>query len=126
MKKLLLITFLLFFSFTFAQQSEKNNVDPSKNMPQITLLSVSAYPNPFISDTNINFRSVKAQTIVFSVKNLLGTTVYEEQINAASGNNTVAFNRNNLTKGMYIYSLQTDVEIVSKRLIIKWVWNSRS
>ena len=126
MKKLLLITFLLFFSFTFAQQSEKNNVDPSKNIPQVTLLSVSAYPNPFISDTNINFRSVKAQTIVFSVKNLLGTTVYEEQIDASSGNNTIAFNRNNLTKGMYIYSLQTDVEIVSKRLVIKWVWNSRS
>jgi hypothetical protein len=26
---------------------------------------------------------------------------------------------------MYIYSLQTDVEIVSKRLVIKWAWNSR-
>jgi len=119
MKKLLLITFLLFFSFTFAQQSEKNNVDPDKNMPQVTLLSVSAYPNPFISDTNINFKSVKTQTVVFSVKNLLGTTVYEERFEAASGNNTLAFNRNNLAKGMYIYSLQTDVEIVSKRLIIK-------
>jgi hypothetical protein len=94
-------------------------VDSSKNIPQITLLSVSAYPNPFISDTSINFRSVKSQTILFSVKNLLGTTVYEEQVNAVSGNNTIAFSRNNLTKGMYIYSLQTDVEIVSKRLIIK-------
>lgn len=126
MKKLLLITFLLFFSFSFAQQSEKNNVDASKNIPQVTLLSVSAYPNPFISDTSINFRSVKSQSIVFTVKNLLGTTVYEAQIEANSGNNTIAFNRNNLTKGMYIYSLQTDVEIVSKRLVIKWVWNSRS
>jgi hypothetical protein len=119
MKKLLLITFLLFFSFTFAQQSEKNNVDSDKNMPQVTLLSVSAYPNPFISDTSINFRSVKSQSIMFTVKNLLGTTVYEERFEAASGNNTLAFNRNNLTKGMYIYSLQTDVEIVSKRLVIK-------
>lgn len=94
-------------------------MDSSKNIPQITLLSVSAYPNPFISDTNINFKSAKLQTIVFSVKNLLGTTVYEEQFEASLGNNTIAFNRNNLTKGMYIYSLQTDVEIVSKRLIIK-------
>lgn len=117
MKKLLLITFLLFFSFSFAQQSEKNNV--GQNIPQVTLFSVSAYPNPFISDTNINFKSVKAQIIVFTVKNLLGTTVYEEQINASIGNNTIAFNRNSLTKGMYIYSLQTDVEIVSKRLVIK-------
>ena len=56
---------------------------------------------------------------MFTVKNLLGTTVYEEQIDANLGNNTIAFNRNSLTKGMYIYSLQTDVEIVSKRLIIK-------
>ncbi len=117
MKKLLLITFLLFFSFTFGQQSEKNNV--VQNIPQVTILSVSAYPNPFISDTNINFRSVKAQTIMFTVKNLLGTTVYEEQINASLGNNTITFNRNSLTKGMYIYSLQSDVEIISKRLIIK-------
>lgn len=119
MKKLLLITFLLFFSYTFAQQSEKSNADPSKNIPQLTLLSVSAYPNPFITDTNISFKSVKAQNIVFTVKNLLGTTVYEEQFEAASGNNTIPFNRNNFSKGMYIYSLQTDVEIVSKRLVIK-------
>ncbi|PKP14246.1 MAG: hypothetical protein CVU08_01220 [Bacteroidetes bacterium HGW-Bacteroidetes-3] len=119
MKKLLFITFLMFFSFSFAQQSEKNNGDLNNNIPQATLLSVSAYPNPFISDTSINFRSSKSQTVAFTVKNLLGTTVYEEQINATVGYNAIAFNRNSLSKGMYIYSLQTDVEIVSKRLIIK-------
>ncbi|MDD3723745.1 MAG: T9SS type A sorting domain-containing protein [Lutibacter sp.] len=119
MKKLLLITLLLFFSYSYAQQSEKNNGDATNNIPQVTLLSVSAYPNPFVSDTRINFKSTKAQTIVFTVKNLLGTTVYEEQINASVGYNTIPFNRNSLTKGMYIYSLQTGIEIVSKRLIIK-------
>ena len=119
MKKLLLITFLLFFSFSFAQQSEKNNGDVTSNIPPATLLLVSAYPNPFSADTSINFRSTKAQTIEFTVKNLLGTTVYAEQINAASGYNAIPFNRNSLTKGMYIYCLQTDGEIISKRLIIK-------
>lgn len=118
MKKLLLITFILFFSFSFAQQSEKNN-GALNNNPPVTLLLVSAYPNPFSQDTSINFKSTRTQTIVFTVKSLLGTTVYEEQINAASGYNTIPFNRNSLTKGMYIYSLQTDVEMVSKRLIIK-------
>lgn len=119
MKKLLLITLLLFFSFSFAQQSEKNNGDVIDNIPPATLLSVSAYPNPFSVDTSINFRSVKSQTIEFTVKNLLGTTVYAEQLNATAGYNAIPFNRNTLTKGMYIYSLQTDSEIVSKRLIIK-------
>jgi hypothetical protein len=119
MKKLLLITFLLFFSFSFAQQSKKNNGDATNNIPSATLLSVSAYPNPFSVDTSINFRSTKVQTIEFTVKNLLGTTVFVEQINATSGYNAIPFNRNSLTKGMYIYSLQTDGEIISKRLIIK-------
>ncbi|WP_372768554.1 T9SS type A sorting domain-containing protein [Lutibacter sp.] len=119
MKKLLFITIMMFFSFSFAQQSEKNNGDLNNNIPQATLLSVSAYPNPFSTDTSINFRSSKVQTIEFTVKNLLGTTVYAEQIDANAGYNAIPFNRNSLTKGMYIYSLQTDVEIVSKRLIIK-------
>jgi len=110
---------MLFFSFSFAQQSEKNNGDLNNNIPQATLLSVSAYPNPFSTDTSINFKSSKSQTISFTIKNLLGTTVYEEQINASAGYNAFPFNRNSLTKGMYIYSLQTDAEIVSKRLIIK-------
>lgn len=94
-------------------------MDLNSNMPPATLLSVSAYPNPFSADTSINFRSSKSQTVAFTVKNLLGTTVYEEKINATVGYNALPFYRNNLTKGMYIYSLQTDVEIVSKRLIIK-------
>ena len=119
MKKLLLISFLLFFSYSFAQQSEKNNGNLNNNIPQATLLSVSAYPNPFSTDTSINFRSSKVQTVAFTVKNLLGTTVYANQIDASAGYNAIPFNRNSLTKGMYIYSLQTDVEIVSKRLIIK-------
>lgn len=110
---------MLFFSLSFAQQSEKNNGDINKNVPQVTLLSVSAYPNPFNVETSINFRSVKSQTLLFTVQNLLGTTVYEEQINANVGYNAIAFNRNNLAKGMYIYSLQSDGEIVSKRMIIK-------
>ncbi len=119
MKKLLLITLLLFFSYSFAQQPEKNNGDATNNVPQVTLLSVSAYPNPFSAETSISFRLTKSQTIEFTVKNLLGTTVYAEQINASAGYNSFPFSRNSLTKGMYIYSLQTGGEIISKRLIIK-------
>ncbi|MCF6168622.1 T9SS type A sorting domain-containing protein [Lutibacter sp.] len=119
MKKLLLITFLLIFSFSFAQQNGKSSVVVSKNEPLPTLSSVSAYPNPFRSTTRINFRSTKNQLIEFSLKNLLGKTVYLEQINSKIGYNTIPFNRANLTKGMYIYTLQTEREIISKRLIIR-------
>lgn len=120
MKTLLLITFLLFSSFSFAQQNEKGNTVINKNSsPQATLLSVSAYPNPFSIATKINFQSTKIQLVEFTVKNLLGKTVFQEQVNTKAGYNTILFNRNDLIKGMYIYTLQTENEIISKRLVIR-------
>lgn len=119
MKKLLLIIFLLFFSFSFAQQTEKNNSVITKNEPQTTISSVSAYPNPFTIATKINFQSTKIQLVEFSIKNLLGKTVYFELVNAKIGYNTIPFNRTDLTEGMYIYILQTKNKIISKRLIIR-------
>jgi len=119
MKKILLISFLLCFSFSFAQQKEKNSTIISKNKPQTTLSSVSAYPNPFNISTKINFQSTKVHLVKFSVKNLLGKTVYLEDINTKVGYNSILFNRDNLAKGMYIYTLQFENEIISKRLIIR-------
>jgi len=119
MKKLLLITFLLFFTFSYAQKAGKDSVVINKTQPQSTITSVSAYPNPFNVKTNIKFKSTKIQRIEFTVKNLLGKTVYLEPINAKIGYNTIPFNRYNLIKGMYIYTLQTKHEIISKRLVIR-------
>lgn len=119
MKKLLIITFLLFFSFSFAQQNKKNNLVIIKKEPQTTLSSVSAYPNPFNTTTKINFQSTRIQLVEFTVKNLLGKTVFSEQVNARAGYNTLLFNRYDLIKGMYIYTLQTENDIISKRLVIR-------
>ena len=118
MKKLLLIFFLLIFAFSFAQQNEITASD-SENTLLTTISSMSAYPNPFSVKTQINFRSTKEQIVEFTVKNLLGKTVYGEKINAKVGYNAIPFSRNNITKGMYIYSLQTETELVSKRMVIR-------
>ncbi len=119
MKKLLLITFLLVTTIGFCQQNFNGNTTINKNQTIETILSLSAYPNPFTIKTRINFISNKDQIIEFTVKNLLGKTVYLEKIDASSGNNSIIFNRNNLSPGMYIYSLQTETEVISKRLVIK-------
>ena len=119
MKKLLFILFLLSFTFSFAQQEDKSDGVFSKNKQASTLSAVSAYPNPFNVCTQINFQSTLSQTVEFTVKNLLGKTIYQEQINSKPGYNSIPFYRNNLTKGMYIYSLQTEAEVISKRLVIR-------
>lgn len=117
MKKLLLITFLLTFTFSYAQEKETHVV--KKTEVTTTLSSFSASPNPLTIRTRINFRSTKSQLVAFTVKNLVGKTVYSERINARNGMNTFIFNRNDLNSGMYIYSLQSDSEIISKRLVIR-------
>ncbi|WP_298264460.1 T9SS type A sorting domain-containing protein [uncultured Lutibacter sp.] len=119
MKKLLLITFLCIFSFSFAQQNGEKNTAVIQKEPPTTLSSISAYPNPFNVRTRINFKSSQSQIIEFTVKNLLGKTVYFKKINAKIGYNSIEFERDDLRKGMYIYSLQTDSEIISKRLVIR-------
>lgn len=119
MKKLLLITFLFAFTFGFAQQNNRTNAVVKNNKPSTTLTSVSASPNPLITNTRITFKSSINQFINFSVKSLLGKTVFKEQVNCKPGINTIYFERNNISKGMYIYTLQCKNEIVSKRLVIK-------
>jgi hypothetical protein len=119
MKKLLLILFLLSITVSFAQQKEMDSTFIKKNVKLSTLSIVSAYPNPLTVQTQINFRSNKDQLVEFTVKNLLGKTVYGERINAKNGMNSILFNRDDLTKGMYIYSLQTETEVISKRLVIR-------
>ncbi len=119
MKKLLFISFLLIFTFSFAQQNEDSSLVSYKKKSPTTISSVTAYPNPFSTKTRINFSSTKEQLVEFTVKNLLGKTVYREIIKVNIGYNTLLFNRNDITKGMYIYSLQTDADLISKRLVIR-------
>ncbi len=119
MKKLLLIIVLLYSAFSFAQQNEKDTIISNKNKQQTTITSVSAYPNPFNVITKINFQSTQIQLVEFTVKNLLGKTVFIQQINSKIGYNAIPFNRDDLIKGMYIYTLQTENEIISKRIVIR-------
>lgn len=118
MKKLLFLIFIFVNTIFFAQQND-DNTTIKQNSSTNTLSSISASPNPFNVNTQISFYSSKNQTIEFAVKNLLGKTVFRKKILSKTGTNFFNFGRNDITKGMYIYTLQTDVEVISKRLVIR-------
>lgn len=103
-KKLLIITFLLFTTAIFSQK---------------TLQKLTAGPNPFYNTTKIQFSSTEKQPIFLVVKNILGKTVFKKVYTAKRGRNSLLFNRNSLQAGMYIYAIQSRKEIVSKRFVIK-------
>ncbi len=114
MKKILLILFLCIFTFGFSQQNlqvKTNNTSSIKGL--------STFPNPFTESTRITFKSNKNQEVKLIVKNLLGKTVFLHKFSIKPGNISLSFHKNELKSGTYIYSIQTDSEIISKRLVIK-------
>ena len=108
-----------FFIFSMLVYGQKYDVEINNKQEQATISQVSAYPNPFNVESQIIFQSKSTQTILFEVKNILGKRVYNKEILALQGENIISFFKNKLASGMYIYSIQTDTETISKRLVIK-------
>ncbi|MDO9261509.1 MAG: T9SS type A sorting domain-containing protein [Flavobacteriaceae bacterium] len=123
MKKLLLI--LIFFvnavvygiSSNIPVSLDKFSININQQEP--TLVAIMASPNPFSVKTTISFTSIKEQEVTFTVKNLLGKTVFSNKLEVQKGENQFDFYKNDLNPGMYLYSFQTPKEIISKRLVIK-------
>lgn len=104
-KKILFISILFFSVVGFSQK---------KSLQELT-----AFPNPFSNTTAISFNTTSSQPVSINIKNVLGKVVYSQKINATSGKNTVPFYRNNLRSGIYIYTIQTNKDFISKRFVIK-------
>jgi len=104
-KKILLILFLSSSTIGFSQVKYLDDL--------------SAVPNPFTTTTKIRFTSTINSEISFTIKNVLGKTLFKKNIKIKTGKNTIPFSKNNLPKGMYIYSIQNKNTIISKRLVIR-------
>ncbi len=116
-KKLLLFIFLITLSTTaFAQQRQERNTIERDSM---VLKNIVASPNPFSVTTKIKFEAEASFEVVFSVKDLIGNTVFSKKYNTKVGLNTIPFYRDKLDAGIYIYSIKTNSEIISKRIVLK-------
>jgi hypothetical protein len=102
------ILFILFISITSLGLSQNKSLD-----------ALSAAPNPFTNSTKISFISLSNSKVFFTVKNVLGKTVFRKTLQIKSGKNSIAFYKNNLAKGIYIYSMQGKSKTISKRFVIK-------
>lgn len=102
------ILFTLLLSISFISFSQEKHIK-----------GLSAAPNPFTNSTTISFSAASTSNVFFSVKNVLGKTVYRKSIPVKLGRNTINFYKNNLPTGIYIYSIQDKKKIISKRFVIK-------
>lgn len=80
------------------------------------------YPNPFNSTTNIEVslpNLLGDDWIKFSVYNILGSKIYEQNYKAAKFS-TITFNTDeiNLSSGTYFYSVTYDSKIITKKFLL--------
>ncbi len=77
------------------------------------------YPNPFNPSTEINYSVVKPGFVTLKVYDLLGKEVATlVNQNQSSGNFTVNFNANKLASGTYIYQLNVNGVVISKKMTL--------
>jgi len=77
------------------------------------------YPNPFNPSTTIDFALPKSEFVDLSVYNTLGQKVITlVNGNRNAGTYTVQFDASDLASGWYIYRLQTESNVMTKKMLL--------
>ena len=77
------------------------------------------FPNPVNSNAKIQFISGNSDDVVFTVFNYLGEKIEERNIAATRGVNDIEISAKDYANGMYLYSINNGIQVVSKRMIIE-------
>ena len=92
--------------------SEKPGVAKDYNLLQ-------NYPNPFNPVTTITYTLPKTSDVKICVYDLLGNEVAKLVDGTRSaGTHTTLFDGANFSSGIYIYKLQTDSKVISKKMAL--------
>jgi len=79
----------------------------NRNYSDEKLLEVSVFPNPFVSSTNIEFKSEKGSDYSLEIFDTSGKKVQVRNLGYyAAGRHIFTFTRNNLNNGIYFFQLK--------------------
>jgi hypothetical protein len=76
------------------------------------------FPNPFNKSTTIQFNSDASKKVTLTVSNMIGKVVYTNTLQANKGENTFNFNADQLTPGIYFYTIGDGKNAVTRRMVI--------
>jgi hypothetical protein len=79
--------------------------------------SLRAVPNPFNTDTNLQFYSNKDESVEIAITDVCGNLVTTMELNAFTGLNTVEWNSTKVKSGIYLAHLKTSSGVLSCRLV---------
>jgi len=81
--------------------------------------SLSVYPNPFSSQTEVTFNSNVAGTFTEKLTDILGNTIFSKSVGVTLGANTHQLNRNSLAQGVYFYTIGDGNGSITKKVVIE-------
>jgi photosystem II stability/assembly factor-like uncharacterized protein len=77
------------------------------------------YPNPFNPNTKIEYKLLQASDVKLNVINILGEKVFEQNFGyQTAGSYKVNFDGKNLPSGVYVYSIYTDENRLSRKMLL--------
>ena len=76
------------------------------------------FPNPVNEQSKVQIITGESTDVIFSVFNYLGETIEERSIALNRGVNDIEIFANDYANGMYLYSINNGVQILSKRMIV--------
>ena len=97
---------------------EVTSVDANADRTEMVQLHQN-YPNPFNPTTTLSFSLPEASTVELSVHDILGRqirTVIDGRMQA--GTHTISFDASNLTSGVYMYTLRTGQQTLTRRFTV--------
>jgi hypothetical protein len=104
-------------TFGHAVTSQEAGVTPTS--AKVTLTLEQNYPNPFNPSTTISFTLTNATSVDLTVEDMMGREVAKVVSGRYGvGPHSVPFNAENLTSGVYRYTLHADGEVVSKTMTL--------
>ena len=95
-------------------QSSASTVNTLDNRFDIT----QNVPNPFSGVSVFDLHSPKHSAYQFTIVDIMGRTIHDEQIHAAPGTNTITIDANSYPSGIYFYSLSDGQNILTKKSMI--------
>lgn len=76
------------------------------------------FPNPFHRSTEIRYLSPKKQQVEIKVQNMVGRLVTHKIVTAERGSNKFSFNAEQLSPGIYFYTVQAGNETITRKMIV--------
>ncbi len=90
------------------------------NVVPIVFSLSSNYPNPFNPSTNIKFSLAEAGNVSLKVYNVMGELVKTivDNVHKDKGDYTYNINMDNLSSGIYVYTLTQNNQVITKKMVL--------